>query len=310
MRFWRYALTRLLYLAPVLLASSFGIFMLLRLGGGDPAMQYLALSNLPATPENLAQVRASFGLDAPLLRQYCSWLGGALRGDFGRSFMSGGDVFVEFFSRLPTTLLLVGIGLMLVVAGSVALGMMSALYRGRVVDMLISLFCFIGVCMPSFWLAFLLVWGFAIALGWLPAVWDGSLASFALPSIAIALMSMCVSARVLRANMIEAATARHVIYARVRQIPSAIITFRHIFANALLPLLAMIGMHVGELLGGALIIESIFAIPGIGLYCIQAISNHDYPIIQCFVLVLCVGFTLANLLVDLISAYLDPRVEP
>lgn len=164
--------------------------------------------------------------------------------------------------------------------------------------------------MPSFWLAFLLVWGFSITLGWLPAVWDSSLVSFVLPSIAIALMSACVSARVLRANMIEAASARHVIYAKARLLPKSLITFRHVFANALLPLLAMIGMHVGELLGGALVVESIFAMPGIGLYCIQAISNHDYPVIQCFILVLCVVFTLSNLLVDLICAYLDPRIQP
>lgn len=309
-RFWRYTFIRLLYLLPVLLVASFGVFMLLRLGGGDPVAQYLSLSNLPSTPENLALTRAKFGLDEPLLLQYISWLGRAIWLDFGSSFMSGREVAGEFFSLLPTTLALVGAGLVLVIICSVILGTLGALYQGRIPDMLISLFCFIGVCMPSFWLAFLLVWGFSITLGWLPAVWNGSPASFVLPSIAIALMSACVSARVLRANMIEAASARHVIYAKARLLPKSLITFRHVFANALLPLLAMIGMHVGELLGGALVVESIFAMPGIGLYCIQAINNHDYPVIQCFILVLCVVFTLSNLLVDLICAYLDPRIQP
>lgn len=300
---------RILYLVPILLVVSLGIFMLLRLGGGDPIAQYLALSNLPNTPEMIARLRVEFGLDEPLLWQYAVWLYRAIMLDFGTSFMSGQAVSGEFFALLPATLKLVGLGVVLIGVFATLFGVLGALYKGRIPDIVVSIMCFIGACMPNFWLSFLLVWLFAITLGWLPAVWDSSVASYVLPSISIAFMSLCITARLLRASMLEAMDSSYVAYASARQIPRPIITLKHIFANALLPIIAMMGMHIGELLGGALIIESIFAIPGIGLYCLNAIANHDFPIIQCFVIVLCVIFTLANLLSDVLCAYLDPRVS-
>ena len=223
--------------------------------------------------------------------------------------MSGEPVSAVFFSRLPITLTLVGIGVVLIGVFASIFGSISALYKERFPDIVISIVCFIGACMPSFWLAFLLVWVFAITLGWLPAVWDSTLSSFVLPSISLVFMSLCVTTRLLRTSMLEVLDSRFVLYAKIRQLPRAVITYKHIFKNAILPLLAIMGLHIGELLGGALIIESIFGIPGIGLYCIQGIANHDYPIIQCFVIVLCVVFTLANVLVDVLCAYLDPRIS-
>lgn len=311
-RFWhiaRQTLQRVLYLIPILLVASFGIFMLLRLSVGDPIAQYLTLSNLPTTQENIAFLEAKFGLDTPLISQYIAWLYKAITLDFGTSFMSGEPVSAVFFSRLPITLTLVGIGVVLIGIFASIFGSISALYKERFPDIVISIVCFIGACMPSFWLAFLLVWVFAITLGWLPAVWDSTLSSFVLPSISLVFMSLCVTTRLLRTSMLEVLDSRFVLYAKIRQLPRAVITYKHIFKNAILPLLAIMGLHIGELLGGALIIESIFGIPGIGLYCIQGIANHDYPIIQCFVIVLCVVFTLANVLVDVLCAYLDPRIS-
>ncbi|STO96728.1 ABC transporter permease subunit [Helicobacter canis] len=311
-RFWhiaRQTLQRVLYLIPILLVASFGIFMLLRLSVGDPIAQYLTLSNLPTTQENIAFLEAEFGLDTPLISQYIAWLYKAITLDFGTSFMSGEPVSAVFFSRLPITLTLVGIGVVLIGIFASIFGSISALYKERFPDIVISIVCFIGACMPSFWLAFLLVWVFAITLGWLPAVWDSTLSSFVLPSISLVFMSLCVTTRLLRTSMLEVLDSRFVLYAKIRQLPRAVITYKHIFKNAILPLLAIMGLHIGELLGGALIIESIFGIPGIGLYCIQGIANHDYPIIQCFVIVLCVVFTLANVLVDVLCAYLDPRIS-
>lgn len=311
-RFWhiaRQTLQRVLYLIPILLVASFGIFMLLRLSVGDPIAQYLTLSNLPTTQENIAFLEAEFGLDTPLISQYIAWLYKAITLDFGTSFMSGEPVNAVFFSRLPITLTLVGIGVVLIGIFASIFGSISALYKERFPDIVISIVCFIGACMPSFWLAFLLVWVFAITLGWLPAVWDSTLSSFVLPSISLVFMSLCVTTRLLRTSMLEVLDSRFVLYAKIRQLPRAVITYKHIFKNAILPLLAIMGLHIGELLGGALIIESIFGIPGIGLYCIQGIANHDYPIIQCFVIVLCVVFTLANVLVDVLCAYLDPRIS-
>lgn len=311
-RFWhiaRQTLQRVLYLIPILLVASFGIFMLLRLSVGDPIAQYLTLSNLPTTQENIAFLEAEFGLDTPLISQYIAWLYKAITLDFGTSFMSGEPVSAVFFSRLPITLTLVGIGVVLIGIFASIFGSISALYKERFPDIVISIVCFIGACMPSFWLAFLLVWVFALMLGWLPAVWDSTLSSFVLPSISLVFMSLCVTTRLLRTSMLEVLDSRFVLYAKIRQLPRAVITYKHIFKNAILPLLAIMGLHIGELLGGALIIESIFGIPGIGLYCIQGIANHDYPIIQCFVIVLCVVFTLANVLVDVLCACLDPRIS-
>lgn len=303
-----FILCRIAYIVPVMLIASFGIFALLRLGGSDPVAQYLILSNLPSTPETIASLRKEFGLDKPLLAQYVLWLQKAVILDFGSSYMSGRPVAEDFFAFLPTTLLLVGLGVVVIIVVSVPLGIVSAHYRDKIPDFLVRFFCFVGVCMPNFWFAFLLVWAFAITLAWLPAVGADSLSSFILPTLSIALMSSCVNTRLIRANMLETSKERHITYATLRHLSQKTILLKHNFLTAILPIITAFGMHIGELIGGALVVESIFALPGIGLYCIQGIANHDYPVIQCFVVVMCLIFTVSNLIIDIIYAYLDPRI--
>lgn len=305
----RFILYRILSIIPIILLTSFGVFCLLRLGGSDPVMAYIIHSQLPATPELIAEIRASFGLDKPILSQYFLWLYNALSLDFGVSYMSGRSVSEDFAQFLPNTLLLVLSGFVLTLLCALPLGVLSMHYHNRFPDFIIRLFCFLGVSMPNFWFAFLLMLLFSIYLGWLPAVGIDGVRSFILPSLSIALMSICILARLIATNMLQVQSQRHVIYAKMRGVSGARLYFYHIFYNAFLPILTAMGMHIGELIGGALIIESVFSMPGIGLYSIQGIANHDYPVIECFILSLSVGFVLCNVIVDILYALFDPRMR-
>lgn len=304
-----YIIKRLLSLIPILFVASFTIFAFLRLGGTDPITQFLLNSHIPQTPQLITELTEQFGLDKPLLEQYAIWLSAVAHGDFGTSYMSGRSVGAEFFYYLPNTLILVALGFLLTILLSIPLGILSAVYEGKWLDKALQILCLIGVSVPNFWLALLLIAFFCISLQWLPAVGDGSFSSFILPSISIAFMSICINARLVRANMLHARSQYHILYANLRNLPRYKIITKHILYNALIPIVTAFGMHIGELVGGCLLIESIFALPGIGLYSIQAIANHDYPIIQCFVLVLCGIFTLCNILTDILYAFLDPRIS-
>lgn len=305
----RYLLKRLLLLIPMIFAASVLIFLLLRLGTGDPAMDYLRLSNLPPTPEMIAATRAQLGLDQPLWTQYAHWLWRALHLDFGVSYATQRPVLEDVLHFLPATLQLAGAALLLILLTSVPLGIQAARHRDRLPDYAVRALAFLGVSMPNFWLAFLLVMFFSVHLQWLPAMGYGGWRHLILPAVSIAFMSLAINARLLRASMLEAAGQRHVTWARLRGLSARQTERRHILRNAALPVITALGMHIGELIGGTMIIESIFAWPGIGRYAVSAIFNRDYPVIQCFTLVMVIVFVLCNLAVDVLSAALDPRIR-
>jgi nickel transport system permease protein len=171
------------------------------------------------------------------------------------------------------------------------------------------LFAFVGVSTPSFWLGFLLVYLFAIRLGWLPPLGKGGLPHLVLPAATLALMSTAVNTRLIRASVLEHLSTRSVLYARARGVPERDVIGRHVLRNAMIPIVTAIGMHVGELLGGAVVVESIFAWPGVGRYAVSAIFNRDYPVLQCFTLLMTAIFVVCNLLVDVLYACLDPRLR-
>ena len=300
---------RICSIIPIVLLVSFGTFCLLRLGGSDPVMAYILHSHIPATPELIAELRVEFGLDKPLLQQYFLWLKDAIRLDFGISYMSGRSVSADFLHFLPNTLLLVLCGFILTILCALPLGIASVYYHNRFPDFLIRFICFIGVSMPNFWVAFLLVLFFSIYLEWLPAVGLEGAKSLILPSVSIALMSICILARLIRANMLEVQKERHIIYAKMRGVRGLRLHIIHIFYSAFLPILTAMGMHIGELVGGALVIESVFGLPGIGLYSISGIANHDYPVIECFIVILSASFVLCNALVDILYAVFEPRMR-
>ncbi len=305
----KYIFFRILSLIPLLLVASFLIFVLLRLNSTDPVAQYLLSANLVQTPELVEEITKDFGLDKPILEQYILWLKKAVVLDFGTSYMTGREVRADFLYFLPNTLYLTLGGFLLIVLLSIPLGALSATYKDKAPDMVIRFFCFLGVCIPNFWFAFVLILIFCVYLGWLPAIGLENIQSLILPSIAIALMSACINTRLIRSSMLEVKKERHIIYAKLRHLSRRKIIVKHILYNASLPIVTAFGMHIGELIGGALLIESIFAIPGIGLYSIQGIANHDYPIIQCFVVAMCLIFALCNLAIDILYAILDPRIR-
>ncbi|WP_045853962.1 nickel ABC transporter permease subunit NikB [Raoultella terrigena] len=305
----RYVLRRILLLIPMIFAASVIIFLMLRLGTGDPALDYLRLSNLPPTPEMVASTRAMLGLDQPLVAQYASWLWKALHLDFGLSFATQRPVIDDVMHFLPATLQLAGAALVIILLTSVPLGIWAARHRDRPADFIVRAIAFLGVSMPNFWLAFLLVMLFSVYLQWLPALGYGGWQHLILPAASIALMSLAINARLLRASMLEVAGQRHVTWARLRGLSDRQTERRHIVRNASLPVVTAIGMHIAELIGGTMIIENIFAWPGIGRYAVSAIFNRDYPVIQCFTLVMVVVFALCNLTVDLLNAALDPRIR-
>ena len=212
----RYVLRRFLLLIPMVLAASVIIFLMLRLGTGDPALDYLRLSNLPPTPEMLASTRTMLGLDQPLYVQYGTWLWKALHLDFGISFASQRPVLDDMLNFLPATLELAGAALVLILLTSVPLGIWAARHRDRLPDFAVRFIAFLGVSMPNFWLAFLLVMAFSVYLQWLPAMGYGGWQHIILPAVSIAFMSLAINARLLRASMLDVAGQRHVTWASAR----------------------------------------------------------------------------------------------
>lgn len=309
MQIARFLVFRFLALIILLFVASFVVFALLHFGGSDPVSAYLDISSLPQTPELVAELRKEFGLDKPFLEQYILWLSKAIRLDFGVSFMTSRPVSQDFFYYLPNTLLLVALGFTLTIFASLVIGILAFVFRGRFLAKVIRVFCLTGVSMPSFWLAFILVYIFAIKLSLLPAVGSESLTHFILPSIAICLMSVCINSRLILANMLESSKERHILYARARGLDKFKIYTKHILYNAFIPIITSFGMHLGELLGGALFVESIFGIAGIGFYSIQGVANHDYPVILCFVMVICAIFMICNVITDLAYSLLDSRIS-
>jgi nickel transport system permease protein len=305
----RYIMKRFLVMIPLLLAVSIIVFLILRLGENDPAMAYLRLSQIPPTDEALAQAREQLGLNRPVVVQYLDWLWKALRMDFGVSYVTGVPVTERLLYYLPNTLYLGSVSLAITLIFSFPLGIFSALRKDRWPDHITRAIAYMGVSTPSFWLGFLLVFVFSIKLGWLPPLGKGGLPHVIMPAFTLALMSMCINTRLIRGSMLEQMNTRSVLYARVRGIPERWIIARHVLKNSMIPVVTAIGMHIGEMIGGAVVVEIIFAWPGVGRYAVSAIYNRDFPVMQCFILMMTVLFVFCNLGVDILYAWLDPRIR-
>ncbi|MBO1076215.1 nickel ABC transporter permease subunit NikB [Roseomonas marmotae] len=304
-----FILRRLLSLPLLLLAVSVLFFLMLRLGHGDPAIDYLRLSRIPPTDGALALARQQLGLDQALPLQYWAWLQSAVRLDLGASWATGNAVSEEILHYLPATLELAGAGMALVLLVGLPLGLLAALRRDRWPDHLTRALAFLGVSLPNFWLGFLLILLFSVQLGWLPAMGRDGPASLIMPAIATATMSVCITLRLMRASVLGVLGERHLVFARARGLPERGVVARHVLPNALIPPLTTIGLHLGELLGGAMVVEMVFGWPGLGRYALLAISNRDFPVLQGFVLSMTTVFVLCNLVVDLAYAWLDPRIR-
>jgi ABC-type dipeptide/oligopeptide/nickel transport system permease component len=310
----QYILRRFLWAIPVLLGASFLVFWSIRWVPGDPA---IAIAGELATPERVEKVRAELGLDQPLPIQYGIYLGRMLRGDMGTSVRSGLPVFEEIRIRLPRTLQLTFFSLLFAAAIGIPIGVLSATRANTWIDALSMIFALLGVSMPIFWLGLMLIVFFALTLpSWLglnqpilPPTGAGTWQHLVMPTIALAANSMAIQARMTRASMLEVLRSDYIRTARAKGVPEFSVVYNHGLRNALIPIVTVIGLQFGTLLGGAVLTETVFAWPGIGRLLVDSIGYRDYPVIQGTVLVITVGFVLVNILVDVLYAYLDPRIR-
>jgi peptide/nickel transport system permease protein len=299
-----YVLRRLGQSLLVLLGVSVIVFGLLHLAG-DPTRLLLPLE---AREEDVRQLRALLGLDDPLWVQYLRFLSRAVRGDFGVSFKHQVPALTLIFQTLPATLELTAAGLGLALVVAVPAGIVAALRRNSLIDAVCSVGVLLGQAMPVYWLGLLLILVFAVKLGWLPAAGRDGLASLVLPAFALGAFSMARIARMARSGMLEVLAQDYVRTARAVGVRTFLVTYKYALKNAAIPLVTIVGLEFGVLLGGAVITETIFAWPGVGRLAVDAIFSRDYPLVQAIVAMLATLFVLINLVMDMVYTYLDPRI--
>jgi peptide/nickel transport system permease protein len=308
-----YVLRRLLQAIPVLLGVSLVAFALVRLVPGDPVTALLG----PGYNEQQASIlRQEYALDRPMPVQYLAWLARAVRGDFGESFFTGQPVLRAIVERLPVTLELTAIGITFAVLVGVPIGVVSAVRPGRFVDHLVRIVGLLGISVPGFWLGTVLILLVSLRLGWLPSgrfvhLWDDpaeNLRRMLLPGLALGTAVAAVVMRTARAAMLDAVNTDYVRTARAKGLGPRAVIVRHALRNALVPIVTVIGLQAGYLLGGSVVIEQVFSLPGVGRLALQAITSRDYALLQGTILFVAAAFVLVNLLVDLLYARLDPRI--
>ena len=307
-------LRRLAATVPVLLLVTAGVFALLHLTPGDPIDAMMAES---ADATAKASLRAELGLDRPLAVQYLAWMGRLLRGDLGHSIRNGEPVVENVGRRIRPSLQLAGLAMAVSLLIAVPVGIASAVRRNTSVDRLGTTFALFGICMPNFLLALLLIFLFGVTLRWLPIsgyvdpaeeLVDG-LRSLALPAATLGLALAAVVTRTLRSSMLEALTEDYVRTARAKGLSEWRVMRGHVLRNALIPVVTVLGLQLGTLIGGAVITEYVFALPGVGRLVVDAVFARDYPLVQGVVLLIAVGFIVSNLLVDLLYGLIDPRLR-
>lgn len=302
----RYVLRRLLLSLPVLFAVSIGVFLMIELVPGDPAT---VLAGDTASPQAIEQIRHELGLDEPLPVQYVRFLDRLAHGSLGRSNRTGREVMTEILDRFPYTLELALAAIVISTVLGVSLGVWSAVNKGRLADHLTIAGAIVGLSIPTFFLAILMIIAFSLTLRWLPVAGAGTWQHLVLPAVALSLHSAAVKARITRSSMLEVLGQEHMRTARAKGLRERTVIFRHALKNAMIPITTLIGMQFGGLLGGAFIIETIFGWPGVGRLAVQSIFVRDFPVIQGTVLLVAVAYFLSNLVVDVVYAWLDPRIR-
>jgi ABC-type dipeptide/oligopeptide/nickel transport system permease component len=301
-----YVARRVLSGVPTLWGVATVVFVMARLLPGDPAR---VIAGVLASPEDVERIRQQMGLDKPLWVQYGNFLGSLLRLDLGTSAHTNAPVIEEIGSRLPYTIELAVVALVLAVTIGVLAGVAAALRRNTMLDLLISSFSVFGVSMPVYWLGLMMIIVFAIYLHLLPAAGADEPTSIVMPAVTLALFSLGLIARMTRSSMLEVLGQDFVRTARAKGAPVRSVVFRHALRNALLPIMTVIGLQFGALLGGAVVTETVFSWPGVGRLLIDSIFFRDYPVVQGLVLMFGTTFVVVNLLVDLLYAYVDPRIH-
>jgi peptide/nickel transport system permease protein len=305
---YRYIARRLLLAIPVILGVSIAAFSMMHLIPGDPALAMLRGQPL-VTDADVQRVREQLGLNDPVPVQYLKYVSRAVQGDFGRSVQTRRPVLSDLAAQAPSTIELALAAIALAVTLGIVLGVISALNQNTWVDTLAMLGALFGVSMPSFWFGLILIFVFALKLGWLPATGQGGLERLVLPALALGMDFSAVTARLVRANLIEVLVADYVRTARAKGLANSVVMLRHALRNAMIPSITIIGLQVGTLLGGAVVVETVFARQGIGRLLVSAILAQDFPVVQAIVLMAAVVYVLLNLVVDLAYAMFDPRIR-
>jgi len=300
---------RALRFVAVLLVVSIGTFALFALAPGDPAEIILRDRSEAPDPAQISALRAQLGLDDPLPIRYVRWLGGAVRGDLGRSWRTGSPALAEVWGRVPATFQLAGCSFLLVVLLSLTAGTIAALNRGRWADQMLRIVSVVTISMPSYWLGLLLISILAVRVGWLPVMGRGSMAHLVLPALTLSAGAAVLQGRVLRTTLLQVMAADYVRFAQAKGLPRRTVLMRHVLPNALPPLVTMWAISLGHLLGGSVVVETVFAWPGIGQLTVESVLGRDIPVVQAALLTAAGVFMLVNLVADLINRRLDPRLD-
>jgi len=310
----RFTIRRLLIAVPVLALVSLMSFAVIWLVPGDPAAVFL---DPGATPAQLAAIRHRLGLDAPFYLQMLAWYVRILHGDLGQSILLNRSVTAAIVERLPVTLSLTGLALLFASVMGVAAGLLAAMRHQTWTDQSVMVLALLGLSVPEFWLGLMLIFGFAIYLGWFPAGgfvpitqdFSGWWHSMAMPAFTLAAVQMGFIARMTRSAMLEVLHQDFIRTAESKGLPWGVVVTRHGLPNALVPILTVVGIVTGGLLGGAVVVEQVFSLPGVGRLIVGAVLSRDFPVIQGTLLFVAVIYLLVNLIVDLLYAVADPRVR-
>lgn len=303
---YQYIIRRLLLTIPVVIGVSIIVFSIIRLIPGDPAR---ALAGVNATPEYIEQVREQYGLNEPIYAQYWNFVTGLVQGDLGTSTFSNRPVTTEIRERFPRTLVLASVALLLATVLGVSAGIVSATRRNSLFDNASMFVALVGVAAPVFWLALMLQLLFAVQLRVLPATGIGGIEHLILPSITLGMASAALMARITRSSVLDVLRQDFITTARAKGVAERMVIYKHALKNALIPVVTVLGLQFGILLGGAVLTETVFAWPGVGRLLVDAILRRDYPVVQGTVMLLAFLFVLINLVVDIIYAFLDPRIH-
>jgi peptide/nickel transport system permease protein len=302
----QYVVKRLLSTIPVLLGISLLLFFMLRMLPGDPAQ---VLAGQMASPEDIKLIRHQLGLDRPIIVQYGLFLSRLVRFDLGRSARTQNPVINEVWARLPNTVLLAVAAITLACFFGIPAGIIAAVRPYTWIDYLFTSMALFGISMPVFWLGLMLVVIFSVVLQWLPAGGTGSWKHIILPSFTLTAFVVAFITRMTRASMIEALSQDYTTTARSKGLKEQVVIVKHALKNALIPIITVVGLQFGLLLGGAVLTETVFAWPGIGRLIVDSILARDYPVIQGTILIFGLLYILVNLVVDIIYAFIDPRIR-
>lgn len=309
-----YLIRRLLSLIPLIIGVSLIVFLAINFIPGNPIRIMLGIE---ATEEMEAELKAEYGLDQPLIIRYTKWFGNFIQGDFGKSIVTGSPVNIEIINRFGVTLQLALLSVMLSLIIAIPVGIISATKHNTIIDFVVRIGVLSGISLPSFALGILLILFMSKIFGWLPPfgfvnLWDNfflSVQILILPVISLGVRLAASVSRMTRSSMLEVLRKDYIRTARAKGLKEIVVTYKHALQNALIPILTLVGLQIGYLFGGAVVIEQIFSLPGLGRYLLTGIYKRDYPVVMAAVLIIAISFAIVNTIVDIFYAFVDPRIK-